>query len=111
MRRWPIALIFTVAGVLHFVIPATYARIVPPYLPAHLALVYISGAAEIAGGLGVLFPQTRRAAMWGLLALLIAVFPANVYMAEAKLMHPAWAAWARLPLQPLLMWWVWWACR
>ena len=94
---------------LHFWHPATYLRIMPPALPAPRLLVALSGAAEVVGGLGLLLPATRRAAAWGLLALLVAVFPANVYMLRLheQLHLPAWALWARLPLQPLLMWWVW----
>ncbi len=111
MKRWLVAVLFTAAGAMHFVVPDLYARVVPPYLPAPKALVYVSGAAEIAGGLGMLWRPTRRAATWGLIALLIAVFPANVYMAEAKIMGPAWALWARLPLQAVLIGWVWWAGR
>ncbi len=82
----------------------------PPALPAPRLLVLLSGAAEVAGGLGLLLPATRRGAAWGLLALLVAVFPANVYMLglAAELRIPAWVLWARLPLQPLLMWGVWW---
>jgi len=97
------------AGVLHFVRPAPFLRIVPPTLPAPGLLVLLSGVAEVAGGLGLLLPATRRAAGWGLLALLVAVFPANVYMVGlASALHiPAWVLWARLPLQPLLMWAVW----
>jgi len=110
-RVWPIAILFTVAGALHFLIPNVYMRVVPPLLPWPYALVLISGAAEIAGGLGMLFTSTRVAAAWGLIALLIAVFPANIYMAQAHLMGPAWSLWARLPLQGLLIWWVYWARR
>ena len=104
-----VAVLFLGAGVLHFVHPAPYLRIVPPALPAPRLLVLLSGVAEVAGGLGLLLPATRRWAAWGLLALLLAVFPANVYMLQIheQLHLPAWAAWARLPLQPLLMWWVW----
>ena len=93
------------AGSLHFVIPNYYMKIMPPYIPWHLAMVYISGAAEIAGGAGLQIPLLRRAAAWGLVALLIAVFPANVYMATSA---PAfsWILWARLPLQGVLIWWV-----
>ena len=108
MRRWPVALLFIAAGTMHFVVPTLYARVVPPYLPWPGALVAVSGLAEIAGGLGVLFPLTRSWATWGLIALLIAVFPANVYMAQEGIMGPPWALWARLPLQALLIWWVWW---
>jgi uncharacterized membrane protein len=104
-----LAALFTGAGLLHFLHPATYLRIMPPGLPAPRLLVLLSGAAEVAGGLGLLWPATRRWAAWGLLALLLAVFPANVYMLQIheQLHLPAWVAWARLPLQPLLMWWVW----
>jgi len=111
MKRWPVALLFMVAGAMHFVVPDLYARVVPPYLPAPKALVYVSGAAEIAGGLGMLWGPTRRAATWGLIALLIAVFPANLYMAQAHVIGPAWALWARLPVQAVLIGWVWWAGR
>ena len=111
MKHWPVALLFTAAGILHFVVPGTYARIVPPYMPWPWMLVYISGAAEIAGGLGMIPSFTRRAAAWGLIVLLIAVFPANLYMAQEHLMGPAWVLWARLPLQAVLIWWVWWAGR
>jgi uncharacterized membrane protein len=88
-----------------------YDAIVPAYLPAHRLLVQISGAAEIAGGAGVLLPPTRRAAGWGLIALLIAVFPANLNMAlesdRFARIAPAWGLWLRLPLQAVLIWWVW----
>ncbi|RZK63079.1 MAG: hypothetical protein EOO59_00750 [Hymenobacter sp.] len=105
-----LAALFVGAGLLHFWHLATYLRIMLPALPAPRQLVLLSGAAEVAGGLGLLLPATRRWAAWGLLALLLAVFPANIYMLEihAQLHLPAWVAWARLPLQPLLMWWVWW---
>ncbi len=111
-RRWlryGLALLFVGAGLLHFIHPETFERIVPPALPAPRRLVLLSGAAEVAGGLGLLLPATRRWAAWGLLALLVAVFPANVYMVGlADTLHiPAWVLWARLPLQPLLMWAVW----
>lgn len=94
---------FTFAGVMHFVIPGVYASIVPDYLPAHRALVYASGVAEIAGGAGVMHPRTRSAASWWSVATLVAVFPANVHMA----LHPERyqvpggraALYARLPLQ------------
>ena len=101
------------AGFLHFVRPAPFVKIVPPFLPHPFAMVYISGAAEIAGGLGLLIPFLRRAAAWGLVALLIAVFPANIYMALDRVQVtvaplPVWTLWARLPLQLVLMWWVLW---
>ncbi len=100
------AVLYIGAGVLHFRATEFYLKIMPPYIPWHLALVYISGAAEIAGGVGLLIPKLRRAAAWGLIALLVAVFPANVYMLTT---HPSSAIlWARLPLQALLIWWVFW---
>ncbi|RZK36706.1 MAG: hypothetical protein EOO57_06715, partial [Hymenobacter sp.] len=100
-----LTLLFTGAGTLHFLTPGAYLRVMPPGLPAPALLVAASGAAEILGGLGLLLPATRRAATWGLLALLAAVFPANVYMLQIheQLHLPAWALWLRLPLQPLLM--------
>ncbi len=107
-----LALLFVVAGTLHFIAPGVYIRIMPPYLPRHLLLVYLSGAAEILGGLGLLIGQTRRAAAWGLVALLIAVWPANLYMAMEHLALPgvmgqSWAQWLRLPLQLPLIYWAW----
>ena len=85
---------------------------VPRWLPAPLLLVQVSGVCELAGAAGLLWPPTRRAAGWGLLALLVAVFPANVEMLRAAHGHgaPGWqqaVLWLRLPLQPLLGWWVW----
>jgi uncharacterized membrane protein len=108
-----IALGFVAAGVLHFVRPGLYARIVPPFLPFPVALVYISGIAEIVGGIGVLIPSLRPLAGIALVALLIAVFPANLYMAFAPDragfgIAPLWL-WLRLPIQVVLIAWVWWA--
>lgn len=110
-----LAAVFTFAGVMHFVIPRTYEAIMPPYLPAHHELVLISGVAEIVGGLAVLPPSTRNFARWWLLALLVAVFPANLHMAinpeDIRGFDPSripeWALWARLPGQFLFMFWVW----
>ena len=100
------AVLYIGAGILHFRATEFYLKIVPPYIPWHLAMVYVSGVAEIAGGVGLLIPLLRRAAAWGLIALLVAVFPANVYMVTS---HPASAIlWARLPLQAVLIWWVYW---
>ena len=107
-----LAAVFIGAGILHFAAPAPYLRIMPPYLPAPLLLVYLSGAAEIVGGLGLLLPATRQVAGWGLILLLVAVFPANVYMLQAHgagSSVPLWALWLRLPLQLALIAWVWWS--
>ncbi len=106
---------FIGAGVNHFIMPRTYQAIVPPSMREGAArLVTISGAAEIAGGVGVLLPQTRRLAGLGLIALLGAVFPANLHMARNPDQYrriPRWALYARLPLQPLMMRWTWRATR
>ncbi len=107
-----LSIFFILAGCLHFVIPQTYLRIMPPYFPSPITLIYISGAAEILGGIGLFIPSTRRAAAWGLVALLIAVMPANIYMATAHVAFPgtmgqSWAQWARLPLQIPLIYWAW----
>jgi uncharacterized membrane protein len=117
--RSALAAFFTTTGVLHFVIPRSYVAMMPPSLPAHREAVIVSGLAEIAGGAAVLPPRTRRFARWWLLALLVAVFPANVHMAlnpeQVRGLDlnrvPRWALWARLPLQPLAMAWVWRATR
>ena len=107
-----IALIFVVSGVSHFVIPGAFERIVPKWVPDAHAAVWWSGVAEIAGAVGLLVPRTRVVAAWCLIALLVAVFPANVQMlmsareAGASAVYVA-VLWARLPLQPLLIWWVW----
>jgi uncharacterized membrane protein len=104
--------VMTFAGVMHFVKPRWYLRIMPPYLPAHRELVYASGAAEIAGAIGTMHPRTRRPAGWFLIATLAAVFPANVHMAlNADDFHDVpggrTALVARLPLQALFVYWVW----
>ena len=114
-----LAAFFVFAGTMHFVIPKRYEAIMPPYLPRHREAVAVSGVAEIAGGLMVLHPRTRVFAGTWLVALLAAVFPANVHMAlhpeEIKGLDtdrmPRWALWARLPLQPLMMVWAWRATR
>lgn len=103
---------FVTAGTLHFVVPRAYEAIVPPYLPAHRGLVYVSGAAEIAGGVAALTPAPRSFTRWWLTLLLIAIFPANVHMAlhpdEIRgLRLPRWLLWARLPLQGVCIAWVW----
>ena len=110
------AIFFVAAGSLHLVRPEIYLRIMPPYIPWHVAMVRVSGLFEILGGLGVLLPWSRRMAAWGLVALLIAVFPANIYMATnpvdagAASIAPA-LRWGRLPLQAIFIWWVLWCTR
>jgi len=110
------AIFFIAAGTLHFIKPTPYLRIMPPYIPWHVFMVQASGVLEILGGLGLLAAKTRRAAAWGLAALLIAIFPANIYMATNPLEAGAASIapvirWGRLPLQPLLIWWVLWCTR
>lgn len=110
---------FSFAGAMHFVIPRVYEAMMPPSLPRRRELVQISGVAEIVGGLAVAPRRSRRLARWWLLALLAAVFPANLHMARSPERVPGldleriprWALWARLPLQPLAMLWVWRATR
>ena len=107
------AMVYT--GVAHFRNPNPFVSIVPEWLPAPRALVAISGFFEILGGVGLLVPPVRRAAAWGLIALFVAVFPANVNMAiqdiplEGK--HFGWLLWLRLPLQAVLIAWAWWFTR
>ena len=97
---------------MHFVVPDLYLKIMPPALPHPLALIYVSGIAEIAGGIGLLVPFARRAAAYGLVLLLIAVFPANIYSAVAHvpsqgILGNQFLQWLRLPLQLPLIWWAW----
>ena len=111
-----LALFFLAAGIAHFVNTEFYVSIMPPYLPAHLALVYLSGVFEIVGGLAALPLATRRLAGYGLIALLLAVFPANIHMAVNPDEYVAGgmtlgALYARLPLQLVLMGWAWWATQ
>ncbi|MFD1589363.1 MauE/DoxX family redox-associated membrane protein [Halorientalis brevis] len=112
--------LYVVAGVLHFVVPELYVQIVPPVLPAALALVYLSGVAEVAVGIGLLIPRTRRYAAWATVALLVAIFPANVYMATSGVVieglpgggdPSALVRWGRLPLQGVLLLWALWYTR
>jgi uncharacterized membrane protein len=114
ISRYVFGAFFVFAGVNHFLNTAFYVSIMPPYLPWHVALVYLSGIAEI--GLGAMLLKRRWSvlAAWGLIALLIAVFPANIHMA----MHPElyrWASetglWVRLPVQGVLIAWAYWYTR
>jgi uncharacterized membrane protein len=114
--RAALATFFAFTGAMHFLRPRFFEAIVPPTIEsAKQEVVAISGAAELAGAAAVLHPASRRFGRWWLLALLLAVFPANVHMAvnpeRVKGLDlrrvPRWALWARLPLQPLAMLWVW----
>jgi uncharacterized membrane protein len=118
--RYVMAVLYVIAGAMHFLVPEVYVQIVPPVLPGPLTLVYLSGIAEIALGLGLLHPRTRRLAAWGLIGLLIAIFPANVYMATSGVVIEGTPGggdpseivrWGRLPLQVILVAWAWWYTR
>lgn len=116
VARIALSVLFLVAGVGHFTNTEDFERIVPTYLPAPRVLVYVSGIFEILGAIGILVPATRAVAGWGLVALLLAVFPANIFMATQGLKFgnfppQPWMAWARLPLQFVLMGAVIWSCE
>jgi uncharacterized membrane protein len=104
------AALFLTSGTAHLTHPEIFTSIVPPQLGHADVLVTISGVAELAGGIGLLIPATRNAAAIGLIAILVAVWPANIYMAiqadHFNSVAPAWAIWLRVPLQLLLIWWV-----
>jgi uncharacterized membrane protein len=113
LSRYLLAAFFIVAGANHFRDPATYLSMMPPWLPAHGALNFISGASEIAGGIGLLIARTRTAAALGLLLLLVAIFPANIHIALngwPGMDVPRWVLWARLPFQLLFIGWVLLSC-
>ncbi|HKV06663.1 MAG TPA: MauE/DoxX family redox-associated membrane protein [Thermoanaerobaculia bacterium] len=106
--KWIFGLLFVLAGIAHFVRPDVYMKIMPPYLPWHRELVYLSGFFEIVLGVLFLIPRFTAPAAWGLIALLIAVFPANLHMARHAELYPGIPPvllWLRLPLQGLLIAW------
>lgn len=110
--RVMLAVFFIVAGCLHFIYPTNYMKVMPPWLPAHLTLVLISGGFEIAGGIGVLFRPLRRMAGLGLILLSLAVLPANVQMllnalTDGTALFGIVLLVLRLPLQFLLIYWIW----
>ena len=111
---WVMSAFYVLGGVYHLVNPGFYLPMMPPYLPWHLELVQLSGVAEIVLGIGVLIPSLRRAAAIGLIALLIAVFPANLHIAMNNVPLAGAAAgagiwnWVRLPLQAVFIAWAWW---
>ncbi|MBK7392505.1 MAG: DoxX family membrane protein [Chloracidobacterium sp.] len=106
-----LGVLFIAAGANHFINPAFYENIMPSYLPWHYALVIISGVAEVVLGVGLLIPKTSRYSAWGLILLLIAIFPANIHMATHPELYPnipPIALWIRLPIQLLLILWAYW---
>jgi len=116
LHRYVLAGLFLLAGTFHFLKPKLFVSIMPDYIPWHRAMVYISGAAELVGGFGILIEETQILAGWGLVLLLLAVFPANINMAVKAVQHSGYASWysiatlLRLPLQFVLIYWVYWAC-
>ena len=112
--KYLICVFFLLAGINHFINPDFYLKIMPPYLPWHLFLVYLSGFFEIALGGMILVPALTRVAAWGLITVLIAVFPANIHMAVNPGLYPDLspiALWLRLPLQGVLIAWAYWYTR
>lgn len=102
--------LFVLAGINHFRDPAFYLAMMPPYVPMHELMVQISGVAEIGLGILLLNKRTTQIAAWGLIALLVAVLPANLYMAMNPELFPdvsPTALWLRVPMQLPLMWWAW----
>jgi len=102
------------AGINHFVSPGFYVSIMPPYIPWHLAMVWISGVAEILLGVGVLIPKTRRVSGWLIIAMLAVFMTVHVHMLtapEGTFDAPRWALWARLPMQAVLAAWAWWVTK
>lgn len=105
------AVLYVLAGVYHFIKPQFYLKMMPPYIPAHKLMVALSGIAEIVLGIGLLFEPTRSWAAIGIILLLIAVFPANIYMLTEKIAGrkykriPLAVLWIRLPLQMILIYW------
>ena len=112
--RYLLALFFIAAGINHFWHTPFYAAMMPPYLPAPLALVYLSGVAEIGLGALLLFSRWQVIAGWGLIALSVAVFPANLHMAlnpELFTQFSSTGLWLRLPLQAVVIAWAYWYTR
>ena len=114
--RGILAVSIIIVGITHFLKPEEYAKIVPPPLPNPVELVYISGFFEILGGIGLTIPFVSVAAAWGLIALFIAVFPANINMAVNNIPiegipHNQALYWARLPFQAVLIAWAYWYTR
>ena len=110
LSRYLLALFLVVAGTLHFIVPDFYSKIMPPYLPWPLGLVYLSGAIELLLGLLLLSPRCARWAAWGIIALLIAVFPANLYLYQHQeiMPGPPLLHLLRLPLQAVFILWAFW---
>jgi uncharacterized membrane protein len=118
IARWAMVAFMLASGIGHFAITDAYVAMVPASFPSPRMLVWLSGVAELAGGIGLVlpWPSVRRAAAFGIIALLVAVFPANVNMAVNHISPPGMhiapiALWARLPFQALFIAWAWWLSR
>ena len=107
MSKYSLATFMICAGVMHFVNPKFFLQIMPPYLPWHYGLVIISGICEVVLGLALLIRRTSRLAAWGIVALLIAVFPANIHLYQNQQIIPASPLLhlLRLPLQVVFVLW------
>lgn len=107
ISKWMLSALLLGAGVMHFIRPAWYVKIMPPYVPWHEELVFVSGVCEVLCGACLLVPKLSRAAAWGTIALLIAVFPANLHLYQNQEILPAPPAlhFLRLPLQGVLILW------
>ncbi len=113
ISKYLLAIFMIVAGTMHFVNPDFFLKIVPPYLPLHRELVLVSGVCEILLGVLLLIPRSSHLAAWGIVALLIAVFPANVYLFQNQDLMPASPLihFLRLPLQGVFILWAYWHKR
>ncbi|MBI3500796.1 MAG: DoxX family protein [Bacteroidetes bacterium] len=101
---------YVIAGILHFVFPKAYKRIMPPWIPFHYMMIYFSGVCEIVFALLLIPEMTRTIGAWFLIAMLVAIFPANIQMMtdfRKRKSNYFWLTLLRLPLQPVLIWWAW----
>lgn len=110
--RGLLGVLMVLAGVVHFVNPEPYLMMMPDYLPWHEALVFISGVFEVLLGVALFVPKARSLAGWGLIALFIAILPANIYMASEGIQPPGLemsptAAWIRVAFQAVFIYWAW----
>jgi len=113
ISKYLLAIFMITAGIMHFANPAFFLKIMPPYLPLHQELVLLSGIFEVLPGILLLIPQTSRKAAWGIVGLLIAVFPANLYLFQHQDILPASPVihLLRLPLQGVFILWAYWHTR
>ena len=110
--RWLATIFFLIAGAMHFVIPEFYLAMMPPFIPFQSFFVVLTGIAEMAGGVGLQIPKLRRLTGILMIAMLVAIFPANIYVAIAQpalpdITYSSGSMWLRLLLQPLFIAWVW----